>query len=570
MTINRSLFAYALALILSIVGQATFAKNRLMLVDQHGQPVCNTQFSSLVRVAPNLYFGAIEGQHQSLLFDRNGIASHISPPQGFSFVAPIGWDNALQKSDAHGSIDGLFEVQKAGLHGIADTHGKFVVAPEYDTIQPFNGGIYLLRRMVPGTAEIKCRFFDANTRHLATAEFEDGKFERDTDGEGLVGFSVRPKINSLPGARPLFGYCDMETKVLIPPFFDKVGPFKNGLAIVQTTDPNIIKLGVGQTNNAGARAVFIDKSGKFVEPTIIPIFPCDEDGLAIASSASEPKLLGVINQKLHFVVPVKYVSLQRIRKQLFAAREPGANNWIAINALGGKEFDFPENVARIEFNPDSNANFFVVMVNDEKCKPPSGYLPHDCLIDRSGKVVIPSAYYLGPPKFGMLFSASGYRGARKDCVMDCSGKVLIPAQKAYFDIVEPDRIIKTVLDEKFNSDDWKNQDGWINRLDLFHQFLSEYNLIGMPYEKVQSLLGKGQELTNNVPANAYRCSYSLVSGGCGNGCRGFFVEFEDRVVKRWCFASFGGESKEGWFTENMIFAPDQDAWQEKMIPKPKQ
>jgi hypothetical protein len=186
-----------------------------------------------------------------------------------------------------------------------------------------------------------------------------------------------------------------------------------------------------------------------------------------------------------------------------------------------------------------------------------------------GKVLIPPKYGLRRLRFGMVDASSGYRSDRRDGVINGDGKCLIPFQLAYFDVVEPDRIIKTVLSNKFSSDDWKESRMWGAKWDMFAKFLNEYDFIGMPYGKVIALLGKGSELTDDAPANIYRCNYTLLSGPCGNGWRGITVEFENRAVKKWCFAVFMDRPNKptNWFTENMIYDPNTEPSHGRMIRK---
>jgi hypothetical protein len=219
----------------------------------------------------------------------------------------------------------------------------------------------------------------------------------------------------------------------------------------------------------------------------------------------------------------------------------------------------------------SSENFILASFNDKTSSPPTGYLAHDCLLTSKGEIAIAASYYLSQPRFGLIDAASGFRSQRKDCVMDCHGSVVIPWQAAYFSVTEPDRIIKIVLDPKFDSGEWRGQTGWGAKWDQFAKFLNDYDFIGMPYEKVVSLLGKGIELNDDVPPPIYRCSYSLLSGPCGNGWRGINVEFEDRKVKRWRFASAMERQadRKNWYEENMIYDNEFEQSQERLICKRK-
>lgn len=200
--------------------------------------------------------------------------------------------------------------------------------------------------------------------------------------------------------------------------------------------------------------------------------------------------------------------------------------------------------------------------------PPDGYKEHDCLFDTSGKVLIPPKYYLTEVKYGLVEAIHGAGDQGKWAILDTRGNAQIAFTPSYLEVVAPNRIIKTIRTEEFNSDDWKENRGHpTSRFEMFAKFSKQYDLIGMPLDKSRELLGKGDEIATTKP-NVYRCRYYLLTGPCGNSWSGFDLEFDHRVLKRWRYAHGGELDKDvHWLTENMVCEPAPNMMDAKLIKK---
>jgi hypothetical protein len=361
--------------------------------------------------------------------------------------------------------------------------------------------------------------------------------------EGLISFSFRPTDAHTFQS----GFLDSEFNEVIPPKFQSVTWFQHGLAIVQS-----------QEFLASAPGQYIDKTGKLVAPYINAISLFNDAGLAVASlpSPTAPKL-GLINEKFEFIVSPVYDQLEQVAKKIYAAKTAREDHYIAINQEGKRLFDFPESV--IGFGPYEETRENEVIVAKDSAPPDKGGLPRNCVFDTAGKLIVPPKYYVTQSRYGLLEICEGtIVPDRKFGLMDSQGNWLVPLEMAYFAVTEPDRVIKTVRNSHFDSEAWK--DSSYNHVNDFAHFLKDYDLIGMSYERVRELLGRGQEVDGGA-------RYYLLSGSCGNSWTGFDIDFEDRKVKRWRF-SYAMNQHGDWVTQDMIFNPEADPLlNRQLIPK---
>ena len=116
----------------------------------------------------------------------------------------------------------------AGLWGLIDPHGNWLVKPTYDYINGLNKNYNLV------TKGGKRGFVDRNLKVLVAPKFD----ELYDISEGMAAFGEKGKL----------GFIDKQGKVIVQAKYKSAAPFKEGLARVQNAD------GWG----------FIDKSGKTV------------------------------------------------------------------------------------------------------------------------------------------------------------------------------------------------------------------------------------------------------------------------------------------------------------------
>jgi hypothetical protein len=330
--------------------------------------------------------------------------------------------------------------------------------------------------------------FDAHARRLSSNDFETPGFSLYYCNEGLFQFlrtGVRASDAASMDGQLHFGCCDMDGTVIIPPIFGRVEKFTSGLALVTTGVYRV----TGETPVKGKqidyRNIFIDKSGKFVAPEIYPHSSFNTEGYAVAARTENSKLLGLIDRQFHFVLSPKFESLQFLAKNLYAAREKGDDRSIAIDSSGAKVFDLPKGILRFDNNDFAHFPDCVIVVEVDNGTPrPEGYLASDCLIDKTGKVLIPLGGYVGYPRFGLVDASLGYNSERRDRLMAITGKMLISPQSAYFNVTEPNRVIKTILNSKFEPEDWNINTQNTSKDEVFALFLKDYDLIGMSHAKI--------------------------------------------------------------------------------------
>ncbi len=116
----------------------------------------------------------------------------------------------------------------AGLWGMIDTHGNWLVKPTYDEVNALNKNYNLV------TKGGKRGFVDRNLKVLVAPKFD----ELYDISEGMAAFGEKGKL----------GFIDKQGKVIVQAKYKSAAPFKEGLARVQNAD------GWG----------FIDKTGKTV------------------------------------------------------------------------------------------------------------------------------------------------------------------------------------------------------------------------------------------------------------------------------------------------------------------
>jgi hypothetical protein len=87
-----------------------------------------------------------------------------------------------------------------------------------------------------------------------------------------------------------------------------------------------------------------------------------------------------------------------------------------------------------------------------------------------------------------------------------------------------------------------------DRVDMFFTFLKEYNLIGMPKEKVIELLGP------SIGAEPNTLTYLLQSGMCGLDFTKVYMELVDGKVSRWRIhkSEDPGVPLGEWVTTNVV------------------
>ena len=559
-------------------GQAASAKEYYMLVDNKDKPITNETYKQLTYCGDGIYLGELRGQHKQLVFNAEGTVLKNPVPSGYWIERVISSHNKEVQRSGDIPADTLFHVSKIGLHGVVDMQQRFILPPEFDSMQNI-GDFYLLRKVDPNTSEPLIFLFDPKSRRLSKTGTPASKAIYEQASGGLVQFMPLARRDLKPGIwRPsLRGYCDIDFNVVIPPSFELLCPFRDGLAMVRTNYP---KQAVESSGPAPVtRNIFIDKTGKFVAPEIIPM-GLFVNGLAVASPAATPSSdattsvaaparVGLIDRQFHFVVAPIYESLEPLSGHVYIAKPPGSDHLTAITDNGSKLCDFPKQITKIQPTDlfPTNPELVVAQCNDPSFHSEQAR-DHDCIATLQGKILVPPRYYLQQIRNGLVQAIdSKPRGDMKSGIMNTKGELVIPLQKADFAITQANRIIKTIQSDNFDPEDWKANES--QRLGLFASFLDNFNLIGMPYHQLVELFGQGIDAPVSGPAT-FTCRYTLMSGTCGNQWNGVDIQFENNIVKAWRFSGTNEDPKAKflWHVENMIFDPDSSTLDCKLVPKP--
>jgi len=424
-----------------------------VLVDRHGNTIGSSVFTSLNYYGAGIYQGTLKGTTKVGLFNKNGEKIEMRLPTGYKL------EELILKRDTKRNVttmpdDALIVVSHLGLHGIVDKRGKFLIAPEYDSIRYLGGKIYFLTKTVPNTSQRQSIFFDVETGRRSKEPFTTERYNFGPVGEGRIAFETPPTRDMPHGgwSNPKHGYCDIDHNIIIPAIYDWVGGFKDGLAIVRVSRSSInSEKMTAQNASSPSRNVYIDKTGKMIEPEIEPVSLFDKNGLAIAARATNPGVVGLINRKFEFVMEPAYETINQVAAEAFAGRPSNHKPIVLISTTGKKMFDFPDTVTNVEWynGPGSvDPGFMVTEEKDHNSKIPEGHRDHNSLMDMSGKTVIPPKYYLEPPRDGLVVATAGFKKNRTCGVMNCDGEFLIPLQDAFFSLTEPDRLVKSTSGNK--------------------------------------------------------------------------------------------------------------------------
>jgi hypothetical protein len=422
-----------------------------VLVDRHGNTIGSSVFTSLNYCGAGIYQGTLKGTKKVGLFNKDGEKVEMPLPTGYKL------EQLILKRDTKGKAttmpdDALMVVSHIGLQGIVDKRGKFLIAPEYDSIRYLGDKIYILTNTVPNTGQRQSVFFDVETGRRSKEPFTTEWFNFGSVGEGRIAFEA-PRMRDPHGgwSDPKHGYCDIDHNIIIPAIYEWVGSFQDGLAIVRVSRPSINSEKMTAQNAASpSRNVYIDKNGKMIEPELEPVSLFDKNGLAIAARATNPGVVGLINRKFEFVTEPAYETINQVATEAFAGRPSNHEAMVLISTAGKKMFDFPDTVTNVEwyYGPGSDPGFMVTEEKDGNSKIPEGYKNHNSLMNMSGKIVIPPNYYLEPPRDGLVVATAGFERNRTCGVMNCNGEFLIPLQDAFFSLTEPDRLIKSTSENK--------------------------------------------------------------------------------------------------------------------------
>lgn len=174
---------------------------------------------------------------------------------------------------------------------------------------------------------------------------------------------------------------------------------------------------------------------------------------------------------------------------------------------------------------------------------------HLLFYDLSGKLKNDIECCTDRPDFGfgmgVLARKFDFWNTGPHAVVEENGDWIFPFQAASFKVVEPDRIIKTVYQEHFDSEECRVIEGELGRQLRF--LLKEYNLIGMPVKKLVGLIGPPTDADAREP-DVLRYMLSGFGSPCGNASQHLEFRISDGKITGWRLYSFNSQAQ--WNEQN--------------------
>jgi len=161
------------------------------------------------------------------------------------------------------------------------------------------------------------------------------------------------------------------------------------------------------------------------------------------------------------------------------------------------------------------------------------------------------------PTFGFKVTSKIQNNLPVGELWDEDGRLVDSSAGGSYQAISTNLIIKCIRCFHFAPNIWRNprtdHSPLLDRDIQFAYFLQDYDLIGMPRKRVESLLG---EPDDKICKN--RLSYYLNGGGCGWSANGVFVDFRGGKVRRWQQTNRSLNPKKTWIYTNQVFSPE---WQ---------
>jgi hypothetical protein len=167
----------------------------------------------------------------------------------------------------------LRPIFKGGYWGFMDAQGRIVIAPQYDSVDEFVGGLAqvgMIDEELPdlgGYPNLKLGYIDEKGRVVVPLKYAAlHPFVGDLAAVAVRvdGPRVRP-MRSLTDANLRWGYVDRQGAVVIPPQFLGAGDFAEGLAAVNVLPPAGVKGdGEGGMCDGPHNFGYIDRTGTIV------------------------------------------------------------------------------------------------------------------------------------------------------------------------------------------------------------------------------------------------------------------------------------------------------------------
>mgnify|MGYP005989476615 CR=1 FL=1 len=223
-----------------------------------------------------------------------------------------------------------FVVDSNGIMGIIDLTGKFLVKPTYEEIGKLSNGLAMVilddkLGYIDSTGKVVIEMnFEVFPNCMEIGEFRPYSAMAKFDGKyGLIdrfGKFVVPNVYQRLGEfsavlsfskGKLWGFIDLNNKVILPPKYDWAESFKNGGAIV----------------DKGGKQGVINISGE-------EIIPIDKDEVLRLDPSryqvEENQRFGVYGANGELLVPVRYMEIRQLNKDFYVLRRGNGFDYLYL------------------------------------------------------------------------------------------------------------------------------------------------------------------------------------------------------------------------------------------------
>ncbi len=539
---RRHSFKFALGLAVAyIMGCApgTLAYRTVGIIDRAGRAIVPCDYHRIECLGKRFFFAEdmdvenpLKWSFKGRVFDYTGREVKINIPSGHTLSKVI-WP-ALANDSKEGGLpkETILEIHGQDGFGLCRLNGEVILEPKYEAIGTPNEEFFYI---LSGDKFSRTKLlFTLNSKTGERITSPSGVTFGDTENSALFPY------HEPHDGKELWGYIARNGRVVIRAQFSSAGKFSsNGLARV----------------SSGRNTCFyIDKKGKVKSPVYRLASDFFGDTAVVQPSNGGQDRRGLINSKFQYVLKPKYAELDHLFDQVYGAKVKATDCYEAISRNGKTIFKFPPETTSIG---RAYYNLTGCVVKTE-----TGAIKY-VLVDRTGKIIVPNADK--PIHFDFELAVVGRKAPNNHTeweVVDSAGRVLQPFQETNFQIIGPDRILKSIHHNHFNAAAWKSprpmgQEG-MNRFDHFAYFLMDFDLIGMPRTKVQELLGDSERPSRVSESVNF---YLIATGQCGNSWAGLEIEFENDKAYRWreVWLGAGGVLKSApWVITNMVYDPQQE------------
>lgn len=278
-------------------------------------------------------------------------------------------------------------------HGFIDRSGKVVIPAIYLFAGDFNEGL-------APVLTVSNEYFYINTSGERTIRRKYEYAEGFYNGLAIVGKKIEHKMK--------YGVINKKGEILVPFVYDRIGPFREGLAWV-------IK---------DSKAGYINTSGTLVVPAeYVPIpnsiYPPDfTNGYVVLK---KDKKCGMFDRKGKLVIPFNYISVYNPSEGLVSVNDGTSSFYLDTNGRQALPYKY-----------DHAGSFYkgvaVVAIRDAQFAGGDKYY----LIDREGKKISENYSFLGYKGNAPIFACDST--GKHYGFLDTSGKVVLPFiyDRAYY------------------------------------------------------------------------------------------------------------------------------------------